>query len=291
MYRAKEKGRNNFQFYSQDMSVDSSEKLELENKLRHAIENRELLLYYQPFIDLESEKIVGAEALIRWNHPTLGMIPPSKFIPLAEGTGLIVPIGEWVLKTACAQNKAWQNMGLPPIRVAINLSASQFQRSGMVEKIKRALAETALSPIYLELELTESILMQKTDEMISTLGKFHEMGIQISIDDFGTGYSSLSYIKKFPIDTLKIDQSFVRDITTNPDDAALSTAIIAMAHSLNLKVIAEAVETADQMAFFKARGCNEIQGYYISPPLPPELFKAFLSQRSGLPKAVEGLPL
>ncbi len=287
MYRAKEKGRNNFQFYSQEMSVDSSEKLELENKLRHAIENQELLLYYQPFVDLKSEKIVGAEALIRWNHPVLGMIPPSKFIPLAEETGLIVPIGDWVLKTACAQNKSWQRMGLPPIRVAVNLSASQFQRAGMVEKVKKALQETALSPRYLELELTESILMQKTDEMISTLGKFHEMGIHISIDDFGTGYSSLSYIKKFPIDTLKIDQSFVRDITTNLDDAALSIAIIAMAHSLNLKVIAEAVETADQMEFFKSRGCDEIQGYYISPPLPPEVFKAFLNERSNAVKTVE----
>lgn len=291
MYRAKEKGRNNFQFYSQEMSIDSSEKLELENKLRHAIGNRELLLYYQPFIDLETEKIVGAEALIRWNHPTLGMIPPAKFIPLAEETGLIIPIGEWVLKTACAQNKAWQKMGLPPIRIAINLSATQFQRSSIVEKVKKTLQETALLPIYLELELTESILMQKTEEMVSTLGKFHEMGIHISIDDFGTGYSSLSYIKKFPIDTLKIDQSFVRDIITNPDDAALSAAIIAMAHSLNLKVIAEAVETADQMAFLKARGCNEIQGYYISPPLPPELFKGFLNQKTILPKAVEGFPL
>ncbi|MFI5304808.1 MAG: EAL domain-containing protein, partial [Nitrospiria bacterium] len=214
MYRAKEKGRNTYQFYSQEMSIDSSEKLELENQLRHAIERKEFILYYQPFIDLKSEKIVGAEALIRWNHPTLGMVAPGKFIPLAEETGLILAIGDWVLKTACAQNKAWQDMGLPPIRVAINLSARQFQRPGIVEMVKNQLGESGLSPQHLELELTETILMQKTDEMISTLGQLHEMGIQISLDDFGTGYSSLSYIKKFPIDTLKIDQSFVRDITT-----------------------------------------------------------------------------
>ncbi|MFI5305503.1 MAG: EAL domain-containing protein, partial [Nitrospiria bacterium] len=179
-----------------------------------------------------------------------------------------------------AQNKAWQDMGLPPIRVAINLSARQFQRPGIVEMVKNQLEESGLSPQHLELELTETILMQKTDEMISTLGQIHDMGIQISLDDFGTGYSSLSYIKKFPIDTLKIDQSFVRDITTNKDDAALSTAIIAMAHSLNLKVIAEAVETVEQLEFFKTHSCNEIQGYYISPPLPPDVFKAFLLEKS-----------
>jgi diguanylate cyclase (GGDEF)-like protein/PAS domain S-box-containing protein len=280
MYRAKDKGRNTFQFYSQEMSVDSSQKLELENQLRHAIERKEFILHYQPLFNLRSEKIVGAEALIRWNHPTLGMVPPSKFIPLAEETGLIVSIGEWVLKTACAQSKAWQEMGLPPIRIAVNLSARQFQRSGIVELVRKCLKETRLSPRDLELELTESILMQKTDEMISTLGRLHEMGIHISIDDFGTGYSSLSYIKKFPIDTLKIDQSFVREITTNKDDAALSSAIIAMAHSLNLNVIAEAVETAEQLEFFKSHGCNEIQGYLISPPLPPDVFRAFLHEKS-----------
>lgn len=280
MYRAKEKGRNTFQFYSREMSADSSEKLELENQLRHAIDRQEFILYYQPFIDLKSDKIVGAEALVRWNHPTLGMVSPAKFIPLAEETGLIIPIGEWVLKTACAQNKAWQELGLPPIRMAINLSGRQFQRIGIVETVKRHLKETGLSPKYLELELTETILMQKTDEMIATLGQLHEMGIQISLDDFGTGYSSLSYIKKFPIDTLKIDQSFVRDITVNKDDAALSNAIIAMGHSLNLKVIAEAVETVEQLEFFRSHGCNEIQGYLISPPVPPEVFKAFLHERS-----------
>ncbi|MBI3593615.1 MAG: EAL domain-containing protein [Nitrospirae bacterium] len=280
MYRAKEKGRNTFQFYSQEMSKDSSNKLELENQLRYAIERKEFILHYQPFVDLKTDKIVGAEALIRWNHPTLGMVPPGKFISLAEETGLIVQIGEWVLKTACEQNKAWQNMGLPPIRVAINLSARQFQRTGIVEMIKKSIQESGLSPRHLELELTESILMQKTDEMVSTLGELHQMGIHISLDDFGTGYSSLSYIKKFPIDTLKIDQSFVRDVITNKDDAALSTAIIAMAHSLNLKVIAEAVETAEQLEFFRSHGCNEIQGYYISPPLPPEVFKAFLHEKS-----------
>ena len=276
MFRAKEGGRNSFQFFSQEMSAESSDKLVLENQLRHALERNEFILYYQPLVDVQTEQILGVEALIRWNHPNLGMIPPGKFIPLAEETGLIVPIGEWVLRTACAQNKAWQDMGLPPIRVAANLSAVQFRQSGIVKKIASILKETDLSPRYFEIELTESSLMNNKEETVASLKSLHDMGIHISIDDFGTGYSSLSYIKRFPIDTLKIDRSFVIEMTTNPDDAAFARAIIAMAKSLKLKVIAEAVETADQLAFLKTNFCDEFQGFYFSPAVPSDVLAAIL---------------
>ena len=272
MYRAKERGRNNFQFFSQEMSLDSSDKLVLENQLRRAIDRKEFVLYYQPVLNCQTGRITGAEALIRWKHSALGMIPPGKFIPLAEETGLIIPISEWVIQTACAQNKAWQEAGLPPIRVATNVTALYFQLPGMVEKIRNILKETDLAPQYLELELTESVLMQHKEETITNLNILHDMGIDISIDDFGTGYSSLSYLKRFPINSLKIDRSFVMEVTTNPDDAAIAQAIIAMAKSLKLKVIAEAVETADQLAFLKSHACDEFQGFLFSPAVPPEAF-------------------
>lgn len=272
MYRAKERGRNNFQFFSQEMSSDSSDKLVLENQLRHAIDRKEFVLYYQPVLDCQTGRITGAEALIRWKHPVLGIIPPGTFIPLAEETGLIIPMSEWVIQTACAQNKAWQETGLPPIRVATNVTALYFQLPGMVEKIRNILKETDLAPQYLELELTESVLMHQKEETIINLNKLHDMGIDISIDDFGTGYSSLSYLKRFPINSLKIDRSFVMEVTTNPDDAAIAWAIIAMAKSLKLKVIAEAVETADQLAFLKSHACDEFQGFLFSPAVPPEAF-------------------
>jgi diguanylate cyclase (GGDEF)-like protein/PAS domain S-box-containing protein len=280
MYRAKEKGRNNYQYYSHDMGAKSSNKLVLETQLRHAIERNELILHYQPFFDIMTGKIVGAEALVRWNHPVFGTMPPAKFIPLAEETGLILPIGEWVLRTACSQNREWQEEGLPPIRAAVNISGMQFEQHNIVETISRILTETGLSAEYLELELTESVLMKKTEGAISILHRLHDMGTRISIDDFGTGYSSLSYLKKFPIDTLKIDRSFIREVTVNPEDAAITQAIIAMARSLKLKVVAEAVETKDQLEFLKAHLCDEIQGFYFSPPLPPEVFKSFLIQNS-----------
>ena len=280
MYRAKEIGRNTYQYFSIDMNTKASERLALETDLRHALEREEFLVHYQPQVDLNTGQIIGMEALVRWQHPDLGLVPPAKFIPLAEDTGLIAPIGEWVLRTACAQNKAWQTAGLPPIRVGVNLSARQFQCQNLVEMIVRILKETGLDPTYLELELTESVLMQNTEAIIATLCELDAMGINISIDDFGTGYSSLSYLKRFPINRLKIDQSFVRDITTDPDDAAIVTAIITLAHSLKLKVIAEAVETEEQLAFLRSLNCDEMQGYLFSRPLPMDEATKFWREKA-----------
>jgi diguanylate cyclase (GGDEF)-like protein/PAS domain S-box-containing protein len=270
MYRAKEQGRNNYQHYSAAMNASAFERLMIETSLRQALEKREFLLYYQPQVDLASSQIVGLEALIRWKHPAMGLVSPAKFIPLAEETGLIVPIGEWVLRTACSQNKTWQAAGFAPIRVSVNVSGCQFRRPDLIETIRRVLDETGLAPHYLEIELTESILMKNEEKMIATIGALHEMGVNISIDDFGTGYSSLSYLKRFAINNLKIDQSFVRDITTNPDDAAIVTAIITLAHSLKLKVIAEAVETNDQLQSLRTLQCDQMQGYLFSRPIPAE---------------------
>lgn len=279
MYRAKEKGRNNYQLYSRDMNSEATNKLVMEHQLRYALEKNEMALHYQPLIDLRTKKIVGAEALIRWNHPVLGQVPPLQFIPMAEETGLIVQIGEWVLRTACKQAKTWQDAGYPPMRVAVNLSVRQFQSPDLQEIVHKILEETGLDSNWLELELTESMIMQKGDESIETLYRLNAMGIHLSVDDFGTGYSSLSYLKRFPIETLKIDQSFVRDIPKSADDVAIARAIIAMAHNLKLKVVAEAVETEEQMEFLRAHFCDEIQGYYVSRPLPPAEFEAYLDGR------------
>ncbi len=270
MYRAKEQGRNHYQYYSPAMNVRTLERLALESNLRHALARKELLLYYQPRVDLETGRITGVEALLRWQYPDLGLVSPSQFVPLAEETGLIIPIGEWVLRTACAQNKLWQSMGLSPVRVAVNLSARQFEQRNLVETIGRVIKETGLDPNYLELELTEGLIMKNPEITIATLRSLHEMGIQVSIDDFGTGYSSLSYLKRFPIHALKIDQSFVRDIIIDPDGTVIVTAIILLAHSLKLKVIAEGVETQDQLDFVRSLKCHEIQGYFFSKPLPSE---------------------
>ena len=267
LYRAKEQGRNNYQFYLPEMNAKVSERLTMENNLRKALEREELLLHYQPQVDLNTGQIIGMEALVRWHHPDSGLVSPAKFIPLAEETGLIISLGEWVLRTACAQNKAWQASGLSPIRVGVNLSGRQFQQKGLIETVSRALRETGLSAEYLELELTESILMQKVETITSALSELDAMGIQISIDDFGTGYSSLSYLKRFPISKLKVDRSFVNDITTDPDDAAITAAIITMAHSLKLKVVAEGVETPAQLAFLRSLKCDGMQGYLFSRPL------------------------
>ncbi len=278
MYRAKEQGRNNFQFYGQGMNVQAMERLMLENSLRHALERGELLLHYQPKVDLQNGAMLGMEALLRWQHPEMGMISPASFIPLAEETGLIVPIGTWVLHTACARNKAWQEAGFAPISVAVNLSARQFWQQDLVETVRAVLSETRLDPAFLELEITESLLMHNAEEASATLKKLKAMGIRLSIDDFGTGYSSLSYLKRFPIDTLKIDRSFVRDIISDPDDAAIAKAVISLAHDMKLKVVAEGVETEEQMNFLRQRNCDEIQGYYFSRPIPEEAFTELLRE-------------
>jgi EAL domain-containing protein (putative c-di-GMP-specific phosphodiesterase class I)/ActR/RegA family two-component response regulator len=282
MYRAKETGRNTVQYFTKELNARAFERLLMENNLRHALERGELLLYFQPQVNLSSGRITGVEALVRWQHPELGMISPGDFIPLAEESGLIVSIGEWVLRTACAQNKAWQVAGLPPLCVAVNLSARQF-RQDLPSMVARVLQETGLEACYLELEITESIIMQNPDEAAATLHKLKEMGISLAIDDFGTGYSSLSYLKRFPIDRLKIDQSFVRDITTDPDDAAIAMAVIAMAHSLNLKVVAEGVETEAQLSYLHRRQCDEFQGYFFSRPEPSENIAHQLAQDRSVP--------
>jgi EAL domain-containing protein (putative c-di-GMP-specific phosphodiesterase class I) len=282
MYHAKDQGKNNYQFYTQSMNATAFERFALENSLHTALDRQQFLLYYQPQLDIQTRKIVGMEALIRWQHPDMGLIAPAAFIPLAEETNLIVPIGEWVLLTACAQNKAWQVAGFPPMRVTVNLSGNQFRQKNLAETIDKVLYNTGLDPQYLELELTESIIMQGEETTITMLNKLKAMGIRLSIDDFGTGYSSLSYLKRFPLDTIKVDRSFVRDITTDPDDAAITVAIIALGHSLNLKVIAEGVETEKQLAFLSKQKCDEMQGYLFSPPVPAEVITQMLQERKRL---------
>jgi len=283
MYYAKSRGKNNFQFFTNEINRRIIEKLFIASKLRHALEHKEFQLYFQPQIEVETGCIVGMEALLRWVNPELGDMPPSKFIPIAEDTGLIISIGEWVIQKACRQAKAWQEEGVPILNLSINLSARQFHKQTIVETISRILQETGFDPQHLELEITESVIMQDVDENIRTLRRLKDLGLRLSIDDFGTGYSSLNYLKRFPIDVLKIDRSFVMDITSNSDNSSVVSAIIALAHSLNLKVIAEGVETAEQFAFLKERGCNEVQGYYFSKPIQghrvKDLFKRELKPR------------
>ena len=268
MSHAKAQGGNGYHFYSAEMNAGISQRLTLETGLRYALERNEFLLYYQPQVSLRSGKIIGMEALLRWQHPERGLVSPAEFIPLLEETGLIVPVGEWVLRTACAQNSAWLAAGLPPLRMAVNLSAHQFRQSNLTDVVCLALEDSGLAPELLELEVTESIMIQDLQTTITTLNQLHVIGIQISIDDFGTGYSSLSYLKRLPISKIKIDQSFVRDICTDPDDAAIADAVISLGHSLKMQVIAEGVETAEQLDYLRAHGCDEMQGYYFSRPLP-----------------------
>ena len=270
MYCAKENGRNTFRFFTEDMNAQAVERLTLENSLRLALVRKELFLVYQPQIEIATGRITGLEALLRWQHPELGLVPPDKFIRIAENSGLIIPIGEWVLRTACAQARRWQDEGLPALPVAVNVSAVQFRQEDFCELIRSVLREVRLAPQYLELELTESLLLSSADVTLSVLQELKAMGLTLAIDDFGTGYSSLSYLKQFPVGKLKIDRSFVRDVAVSPDDAAITTAIISMAKSLNLKVIAEGVEDEAQMSFLRARQCDEIQGYYFSKPLPAD---------------------
>jgi EAL domain-containing protein (putative c-di-GMP-specific phosphodiesterase class I) len=243
------------------------ERLTLENGLRLALEKKELFLVYQPQMEIATGRITGLEALLRWQHPELGLVPPDKFIRIAENSGLIMPIGEWVLRTACSQARKWQDEGLLAVPVAVNVSAVQFRQAGFCELIRRVLNETGLGPQYLELELTESLLLSNADVMFSVLQDLKAMGLTLAIDDFGTGYSSFNYLRQFGVSKLKIDRSFIRDIAVNLDDAAITTAIISMAKSLHLKVIAEGVEDEAQMSFLRAHQCDEIQGYYFSKPL------------------------
>ncbi len=270
MYHAKESGRNTYRFFDEVMNVNALERLHLENGLRKALENDEFQLYYQPQVELASGRIIGTEALLRWFSGVMGGVSPARFIPLAEECGLIVPIGEWVLQAACRQARAWQDAGLPPVPVAVNLSALQFRRSDIVATVAQALCNSRLDGRWLELELTESLLMQSGPDVAATLERLKALGVRLSIDDFGTGYSSLAYLKRFPVDQLKIDQSFVRDVTGNPDDAAIVRAIIQLGQSLRLEVIAEGTETPEQMDFLRREGCSAAQGYLFSPPLPPD---------------------
>ena len=268
MYYAKEVGRNNFQFYTRSMNISTLERLALENHLRKALEREEFLLYFQPLIDMATSDIIGVEALIRWRHHELGMVSPAEFIPLAEETGLIIQIDEWVLRTACEYAITWQESGLPPITMSVNLSGQHFIREKLNETVERVLKETGLDPNCLDLELTESVLMKNAEETVQMLRSLKEMGVHLSIDDFGTGYSSLSYLRRFPLDTLKIDRSFVKDVTTDADNAEITKAIIAMAHSLKLRVLAEGVETREQYEFLRDHGCQVLQGFLFSKPLP-----------------------
>ncbi|MGV7211299.1 EAL domain-containing protein [Oxalobacteraceae bacterium A2-2] len=268
MYRAKKLGRNNTQFYEPAMNEEALERVRIVSALRNALERDELVLHYQPQADVRSGAVVGVEALLRWRHPELGMVAPDRFIGLAEETGLIVPIGAWVLRTACLQARAWQEAGHGPLRVAVNLSPRQFAEAGLADQVAAVLAETGLAPACLDLELTEGLFMNDVGQAVEQLQRLKALGVAISIDDFGTGYSSLSYLRRFPIDVLKIDRSFVSDIAG--DEAAIVDSIIALAHNLALKVIAEGVETAAQLDYLRGHGCDEYQGYYLSPALPPE---------------------
>lgn len=268
MYRAKESGKNNFQYYAPQMNVHTVERLTMEANLRRALEREEFLLHYQPKIDLRTGTVSGAEALIRWQHPDMGLVPPMQFIPLAEETGLIEPMGAWVLRTACAQAMAWQSQGLQRLRMAVNISGRQFAQGVLLEEVIGVLDSTGLDPDLLELEITESMLMHDPDKTVAQLNELKAIGIHLAIDDFGTGYSSLSYLKRFPVSSLKIDRSFVRDVPFDPDDVAITLAIVGLAHNLRIRVTAEGVETEAQRAFLRRHGCDEIQGYLIGRPLP-----------------------
>ena len=279
MYFAKSQGRNNYQFYGKEMNSRAMERLALESRLRRAIQRGEFELYYQPKIDLRTNEVAGAEALIRWRHPELGMVPPMQFIPIAEDSGLIIPIGEWVLHQAAAQLRKWQLDGVPITHVAVNIASPHFQQAEFTEHVASVLRETGLPPQGLELEVTESMLMDDQRGTLATLTQLKAMGLRLAIDDFGTGYSSLSYLKRFPVDALKVDRSFVKDTPQADDDSAITSAIIAMAHSLRLEVVAEGVETPEQLEFLRGRGCEYIQGFLVSRPLPPAEFEKFIRNR------------
>jgi diguanylate cyclase (GGDEF)-like protein/PAS domain S-box-containing protein len=281
MYQAKEKGRQSYQFFKPAMNVRAMERQFIEESLGRALEREELALHYQPKVDLTTGAITGAEALLRWTHPPRGSVSPAHFVPVAEDCGLILPIGAWVLRRACEQARAWVDAGLPVTTMAVNVSAMQFREESFLDGVFATLSETGLDPKSLELELTESVLMKNAESAASVLQTLRERGTTVAIDDFGTGYSSLSYLRKFPVDALKIDQSFVRQIGTAGHDTAIVTAVIAMAKSLNLRIIAEGVETLEQLTFLQAHQCDEAQGYYFSRPVPAQQFASLL--RTGIP--------
>ncbi|MHB1941432.1 MAG: GGDEF/EAL domain-containing response regulator [Acidiferrobacteraceae bacterium] len=278
MYRAKQQGGNSYQFYQAGMNTEALRRFDLETHLRHALERKEFVLHYQPQVSLKTGRVTACEALIRWERPGVGLVPPMEFIPLMEETGLIVPVGEWVLRTACAQHNAWRAAGLPPLRMAVNVSGRQFSRGDLVGMVQRVMQESGMDQGMLELEITESVIMQNALAAVETLNTLSGMGVRLAIDDFGTGYSSLSYLKRFPIDLLKIDQTFVRDITSDPDDAAIVRAIITMARSLDIDVIAEGVETREQLEFLHAQGCYQAQGYYFGKPQPADVIEHEISR-------------
>jgi diguanylate cyclase (GGDEF)-like protein len=281
MHDAKQRGRNTYRFYNQSMNAAAHQRLTLENQLRRAIDRDELVLHYQPKIDATDGRIVGAEALVRWKHPELGLVPPARFIPLAEETGLIKPIGEWVLASACRQNRKWQDAGHPPLPISVNMSAANFRGGNLPELVERVLAAARLAPGHLELEVTESLLMQHVEETTELLHRLKAAGVRLSIDDFGTGYSSLNYLKRFPLDVLKIDRSFVTDVATNAGDKAITSAIVALARSLDLNVVAEGVETPVQAELLQALGCHVMQGFLYSRPVPAAEFEALFATSRG----------
>jgi EAL domain-containing protein (putative c-di-GMP-specific phosphodiesterase class I) len=270
MYLAKEDGKNDFRFFTKEVKMLSIERLTLETCLRHALAREEFSLHYQPKVDLATRQITGVEALLRWTHPERGMLPPAQFIPLAEETGLIVPIGRWVLKEACAQNMAWQRRGLRPVSMAVNLSPRQFVDECLLQDIDEALAASGMSPVLLQLEVTESMMMRNVPRAIKVLDAIQSRGIRLAIDDFGTGYSSMSLMKQLPIDTIKIDRSFIRDLPDDSEDRAIAQAIISMGKALGMTVVAEGVETPEQEAFLRSHGCDEMQGFLFSKPLADE---------------------
>jgi diguanylate cyclase (GGDEF)-like protein len=272
MYRAKDDGKNNYKFYSEEINIHTFERLAMETSLRRGLERNEFFLHYQAKLDLRTGRITGVEALVRWQHPEMGMVPPVQFIPLAEETGLIVPIGKWVLNAACTQCVAWQRESLPPLCMAVNLSARQFADEDLVKDIAAALESTGLQPELLELELTESMVIQNPERAGRVLAELKKMGTRLAIDDFGVGYSSLTHLKRFPIDTLKIDRSFIRDLPQDLEDKAITQAIIAMGKSLGLTVVAEGVETLEQQTFLHDHACDEMQGYFFSKPIPGDQF-------------------
>jgi diguanylate cyclase (GGDEF)-like protein/PAS domain S-box-containing protein len=279
LQRAKEKGRGDYEFYTSGHTSDALKQLLLESQMRPGLERGEFVVEYQPQVDVKTFQLVGMEALVRWNHPALGMLQPSDFMQLAEDNGMITQIGDWALRTAVAQNKLWLNSGFSPMRLAVNVSARQFQQSAFIATICDVLKETDLDPALLELELTEGSIMKEPEKAIDKLNKLRDLGIKIAIDDFGTGYSSLSYLKRFPIDTLKIDRTFVADVSTNEDDAAIAKAIVMMGHALDMAVIAEGVETPQQLEYLTSLGCDVIQGYLFSPPLSTESFTELLMEQ------------
>jgi diguanylate cyclase (GGDEF)-like protein/PAS domain S-box-containing protein len=285
MYHAKHEGRNTYRFFSTEMHARAAQHVTLECDLRRANENHEFVIHYQPRVDVESGEICGAEALIRWQHPRLGLVPPARFIPIAEQTRLIVPIGEWVLREACRQARAWIDEGLGKLQVAVNLSAAQFDQKELARTIGEVLKETGLPPNLLEIELTESIAMRNPETTIETLQELRAMGVRAAIDDFGTGYSSLAYLKRFPIDALKIDRSFVRDLVVDPDDANIARAIIGLAHNLRLRVVGEGVETQEQLRVLVENGCDEIQGYLTGRPMTADKLRALVRKMPSLPLA------